>query len=132
MNTRNLTKVMLYILGFLIILIFLSALKNNQSEKEIDEEIHHGNANLPLINSDIELLNFFEVYDYFETDIEGEKMESYLTVSLEEYKTEKKTFNTTNINFKDNTLTFSLVSSDDEEEYKVTINKDETLLERIR
>ena len=140
MNTRKLTKVMLGILAVLCLLIALSALKNKNADNNLEEdEIYDGEENITSSYQDetnIEIINFFNLYDYFETNEDCENMESYLALALKDYGTKASVFDTTNISFDENLseLTFNLESKtiNIDEQYKVTVKRNETLLERIK
>lgn len=136
MNLRKIEEVMISILiiliGLIIITLIVKSSKNNSEDDLIDEEtVNEITEGGYISETNINLLNYDIVYDYFEDYDKADKCEEYIKEALKDYGTTTKEFNVTDMNYQDNKLSFHLVSSVNIEEYVVTVASNETLLERI-
>ncbi|MCQ2978699.1 MAG: hypothetical protein MJ245_02765, partial [Clostridia bacterium] len=131
MNTRNLTNAMLIILGLLIVAIILSFVYNDK--EKVNDDIYEEQTIGDAVNPDEIVINdFSNLFHYFGTFENGVKAREVLQSELSRYGTTVKNFMTQNDVLENDTLTFSIMSLENDEEYKVTVTTNEMTLTRIK
>lgn len=133
MNTRQITKYMLLVLLFLIVVIALSLLFKEDNEDE--EDLTGVNTDGSYVSEEeITLNNFSNLFSYFESFDEGVKVREEICNELIKYQTPVKNFDTVNEKIENGMLSFTLVSMDEisDEEYMVSITANETIIARSK
>lgn len=132
MNTRNLTNAMLIILGLLIVAIILSFVYKD--EEKVNDDIYDEQQTMgDAVNPDEIVINdFSNLFHYFGSFENGVKAREVLQSELSRYGTTVKNFIAQNDVLENDTLTFSIMSLENDEEYKVTVTTNEMTLTRIK
>lgn len=131
MNTRNLTNAMLIILGLLIVAIILSFVYNDK--EKVNDDIYEEQTIGDAVNPDEIVINdFSNLFHYFGSFENGVKAREVLQSELSRYGTTVKNFIAQNDLLENDALTFSIMSLENDEEYKVTVTTNEMTLTRIK
>ena len=90
--------------------------------------------NIKYVNdyeNEIYFMNIFNLDNYLSSN-DLDELQKYLSQALIEYGTTKRMFDTSNIKYENNVLSFIITSDDNKEQYEIDVKETETTITRLK